>query len=57
MVYTKIIGMQMGNNYAPLVTDSFLVFHERDFMLSLSDNYQADVVEEFKSLSRCLVSN
>ena len=55
MVYIKIMGMRMGNNYAPLVTDSFLFFHERDFMLSLSDNYQADVVEEFKSLSRCLV--
>ena len=35
----------MGNNYAPLVTDSYIFCYEREFMLSHSDNYQADVVK------------
>ena len=39
----------MGTNRAPLVADLFLFFYERDFMLSLSDNNQADVVEAFNS--------
>ena len=32
----------------------FLSYYERDFMLSLSDNNQADVVEAFNSTSRYL---
>ena len=44
----------MGTNYAPLVADLLLFCYERDFMLSLSDNYQADVVEAFNSTSRYL---
>ena len=34
----------MGTNFAPLVADLFLFCHERDFMLSLSDDKQADVM-------------
>ena len=44
----------MGTNYAPLVADLFLFCYERDFMLSLSDNNQADVIEAFNSTSRYL---
>ena len=33
----------MGTNYAPLVADLFC--YERDFMVSLSDSNQADVIE------------
>ena len=44
----------MGTNCAPLVASLFLFFYERDFMLSLSDNNQADVVESFKSTARYL---
>ena len=44
----------MGTNYAPLVADLFLFCYERDFTLSLSENYQADVVEAFNSTSRYL---
>ena len=44
----------MGTNCAPLVADLFLFCYERDFMLSLSDNNQADVVEAFNSTSRYL---
>ena len=44
----------MGTNCAPLVADLFSFCYERDFMLSLSDNNQADVVEAFNSTSRYL---
>ena len=37
----------MGTNCAHLVADLFLFCYRRDFMLSLSDNNQADVVEAF----------
>ena len=39
---------------APLVADLFLFCYERDFMLSLSDNNQTDIIEAFNSTSRCL---
>ena len=35
----------MGNNCAPLVADLFFFCYERDFMLSLTDINQADIVE------------
>ena len=44
----------MGTNCALLVVDLFLFCYERDFMLSLSDNNQADVVEAFNSTSKYL---
>ena len=46
----------MGTNCAPLVADLFLFCYERDFLLSLSDNNLANVVEPFNYLkiSRCL---
>ena len=47
----------MGTNCAPLVADLFLFCYERDFMLSLPDKNQADVVEAFNSTSRYLDEN
>ena len=44
----------MGTNCAPLVADLFLFSYERDFMTSLSDVKQADIIEAFKSTSRYL---
>ena len=44
----------MDTNCAPLVADLILFGYERDFMLSLSDNNQADAVEAFNSTSRYL---
>ena len=44
----------MGTNCAPLVADMFLFCYERDFMLSLSDNDQTDIIEAFNPTSRCL---
>ena len=53
-LYRQIIGFPMGTNCAPLVADLFLFCYERDFMLSLSDNNQTDIIEAFNSTSRYL---
>ena len=42
----------MGSSCAPFVANVFLLCYERDFILSLSDNNQADVIEAFNSTSR-----
>ena len=41
-------------NCAPLVANLFLFCYERDFMMSLIDNNQADIIEAFNSTSRYL---
>ena len=53
-LYRQIVCIPMGTNCAPLVADLFLFCYERDFMLSLSDNNQADIIEAFNSTSRYL---
>ena len=53
-LYRQIVGIPIGTNCAPLVADLFLFCYERDFMLSLSDNNQADIIEAFNSTSRYL---
>ena len=35
----------MGNNCVLFVADLFLFYYERDFMLSLFDNYLADIIQ------------
>ena len=37
----------MGTNCAPLVADLFLFCYERDFMKSLFDDKQADIIDAF----------
>ena len=51
-LYGQIVGILMGTNCATLV----LFCYERHFMfnLSLSDNNQADVIQDFNSTSRYL---
>ena len=44
----------MGTNCALLVADLFLFCYERDFMMSLSDDKQADVIDAFNTISRYL---
>ena len=44
----------MGTNCAPLVADLFLFCYERDFMMSLSDDKQADIIDGFNTTSRYL---
>ena len=52
--YRKIVGIPKGTNCAPLVADLFLLCYERDFVMSLSDNNQTDIIEAFNSTSRYL---
>ena len=44
----------MGTNCAPLVANLFLFCYERYFMMSLSDDEQAGVIDEFNTTSRYL---
>ena len=44
----------MGTNCAPLVADLFLFCYDRAFMMSLSDDKQADVIDAFNTTSRYL---
>ena len=44
----------MGTNCAPLVADFFLFCYERDFITSLSDDNQADIIEALNSTPRYL---
>ena len=50
----QIVGIPMGTNCAPLEADLFLFCYERDFMLSLSEYNQLDVIEAFNSTPRYL---
>ena len=45
----------MCSNCAPLVADLFLFRYERDFMMSLSDDKQTDIIVSFNTASRCLI--
>ena len=44
----------MGTNCAPLIADLFLFCYDRDFMTSLSDVKQAEIIKAFKSTFRYL---
>ena len=50
----KQVGIPMGTNCAPLVADLFLFCYERDFMMALSDDKQADIIGAFNTASRYL---
>ena len=53
-LYRQIVRFPMGTCCAPLVADLFLCCYERNLMLSLSDNNQTDIIEDFNSTSRYL---
>ena len=55
-LYGQIVGIIMGTNCATLVADLILFCYEIHFMfiMSLSDNNQADVIEAFNSTSNYL---
>ena len=44
----------MGTNLAPVVANLFLFCYDRDFMMSLSDDKQADIIDAFNTTSRYL---
>ena len=53
-LYRQVVGIPMGTNCAPLVADLFLFCYERDFIMSLSDDKQADIIDAFNTTSRYL---
>ena len=53
-MYRQVVGIPMGTNCAPLDADLFLFCYERDFLMSLSDDKQADVIDAFNTTSRYL---
>ena len=53
-LYRQVIGIPMGTNCAPLVVNLFLFCYERDIMMSLSDDKQADIIDAFNTSSRYL---
>ena len=53
-LYIQIVGIPMGTNCAPLVADLFLFCYERDFIASLFNDDQADIIEAFNSTPRYL---
>ena len=44
----------MGTYCAPLVADLFLFCYKMDFMMSLSDDKQADIIDALNTTSRYL---
>ena len=52
--YRHVIGIIIGTNCARLIADLFLFCYERDFMMSLSDDKQADIIDAFNTTSRFL---
>ena len=53
-LYRNIVGIPIGTNCALLVADLFSFCFESDFMLSLSDDDQSEVIEAFTFTSRYL---
>ena len=53
-VYRQVVGIPMDTYCAPLVANLFLFCYERDFMLSLSDDKQAGIIDAFNTTSRYL---
>ena len=50
----QVVGIPVGTSCAPLVADLFLFCYERDFMMSLSDDMLADIIDAFNTASGCL---
>ena len=50
-LYGQVVGIPMGTYCASLVADLFLFCYERDFMMSLSDDKQADIIDAFNTTS------
>ena len=53
-LYRQVVGIPMVTNCAPLAANLFLFCYEGDFMMSLSDDKQADVIDAFNTTSRYL---
>ena len=54
MVYKHIVGIPMGTNCAPLITDLFFYCCERYFMLNLKKSKRLHLIDKFNDTSRYL---
>ena len=52
-LYRQIVGIPIWTNYAPLAAHLFLFCYERDFMTSLFDDNQANIIEAFNPTYYC----
>ena len=52
MLYRQVLGIHIGSYCAPKVADVFLFCYQGDFLISLSKDKQADVIEAFIITSR-----
>ena len=53
-LYRQVVRIPIDTNCAHLVADLFLFCYERDFIMSLSDDKQADIIDAFNITSRYL---
>ena len=53
-LYRQVVGIPMDTNCVPLVADLFLFCYEREFVMSLSGDKQADVIDALNTTSRYL---
>ena len=53
-LYKHVVGIPIGTNCASRIADLFLFCYERDFMMSLSDDKRADIIDAFNNTSRYL---
>ena len=53
-LYRQIVGVPMGTNCVPLVEDLILFCYEGEFIVSLLENKQTDIIEAFNPTSRYL---
>ena len=51
-LYRQVVGIPMGTNCVTLVADVFLFCYERDFVMSLSDDKQAGMIDAFNTISQ-----
>ena len=53
-LYRKVVGILLVTNCAPMVADLLLFCNERDLMMSLSGDKQADIIEALNTTTRYL---
>ena len=53
-LYRQEVGIPIGTSCAPLVADLVLFSYESDFIMSLSGDKQADIIDAFNTTSRYL---
>ena len=53
-LYRKVVRILLVADCAPMVANLFLFCYERDFMMSLSDDKQADIIDALNTTSKYL---